>query len=454
MQELEIHSIGHYRIERRLARGGMSAIYLAQDTQSGRMVAIKLVHRDSEYYERFRHEVSVTAALIHKHILPVLDSGEENSWHYMVTPYIACGTLHRRLQQGPLSLQETGMVLEQLADAMQYAHDCGVLHRDIKPSNVLLGDEEGRYVYLADFGLGKRMDDDESLTLSGYLIGTPEYMAPELADQSATTSSDIYALGILTYQMLTGSVPFHGSTPIGTYLKHIREQPVPPSRLNPAISPSIDEVILKALDKRPENRFQSAQEFAQAYRQALEPEDSQVVVLRQTASLAPLFGTVSVKIRREGRRIRGTLVAGLAAAMLVGTLLLSLGLNFNGQRGTQLITLLGIGAQLQFTHLSSIPPELLAALSTHSQLNTSRTNGTTPQPTTTATPVATHSSNQNNGSITQGNGYYPRDSHHKKRKKTPRPGRCQHVKPAMMRTPCRDTVLLNNELASSRGPLL
>jgi serine/threonine protein kinase len=416
MQELEIHSIGHYRIERRLARGGMSAIYLAQDTQSGRMVAIKLVHCDNEYYERFRHEVTVTAALIHDHILPVLDSGEDNSWYYMVTPHMACGTLHQRLQQRPLSLQETSTILEQLASAMQYAHDCGVLHRDIKPSNVLLGDKEGRHVYLADFGLGKRMDDEESLTLSGYLIGTPEYMAPELADQSATTSSDIYALGILTYQMLTGRVPFHGSTPIGTYLKHIREQPAPPSRLNPTIPPSIDQVILKALDKRPENRFQSAQEFAQAYRQALEPEDSRVAVLRQTAPLAPLLGAVSVKIRREGRRVRGTLVAGLAAATLIGALLLGLGWSYTGQRATEPVTLLGIGAQLQLTHLSSIPPGLLAALSTHSQTNTSVTNRKpTPQPTPSATPATSNQSSGN--SITQGSGRHSRNNHHKKRRK-------------------------------------
>jgi serine/threonine protein kinase len=416
MQELESHSIGHYRIERRLARGGMSAIYLAQDTQSERMVAIKLVHCGDEYYERFRHEVSVTSALVHDHILPVLDFGEDNSWYYMVTPYMPCGTLHQRLQQRALSLQETGTVLAQLAGAIQYAHDCGILHRDIKPSNVLLGDEEGRYVYLADFGLGKRMDDGESLTLSGYLIGTPEYMAPELAEQPATASSDIYALGILTYQMLTGCVPFHGSTPIGTYLKHIREQPAPPSRLNSAISPSIDQVILKALDKRTENRFQSAQEFAQAYRQALEPENSRVVVLRQTA---PLLGAVSVKIRRESRRVRGTLLAGLATATLIGVLLLGLGWSYTGQRATEPVTLLGIGTQLQLAHLPSMPPGLLAALSVHSQPHTPVTNRKqSPRPTATTTPAATRSSNQNSSnSITQGSGQHPRNSHHKKRRK-------------------------------------
>jgi serine/threonine protein kinase len=419
MQELESHCLGHYHIKRGLARGGMSAIYLAQDTQNERMVAIKLVHSDNDYYERFRHEVIVTAALSHDHILPVLDSGEEKSWYYMVTPYMLCGTLHERLQQGPLSLQQTDMVLEQLALALQYAHDCGVLHRDIKPSNVLLGDEEGQHIYLADFGLGKRIDDEKSLTLTDYLIGTPEYMAPELADQPATTSSDIYALGILTYQMLTGSVPFHGSMPIGTYLKHIREEPAPPSQLNPAISRSIDQVILKVLDKRPEKRFRSAQEFAEAYRQALEPEESRVAVLAQRATLA-LFSTVSIKIRRQRKHVHRTLATGLAAVMLIGALSFGLTLSHNVQRPVEPVILSGIGAQIRFPDLSYIPAGLLAALSTQGQPTNNAPNkesGTTPQPGTTATPTVAHHSNHTGGSsITRWNRHGSRDSHHKKRK--------------------------------------
>src|SRR5881275_1656813 len=144
-------------------------------------------------------------------------------------PYIERGTLRERLAKGPLNQQEAGNILAQVASAVQFAHDHGILHRDIKPSNILLKDKQ--HAYLADFGLAKGVEEVSDLTLTGCLIGTPEYMAPELADGPAITSSDIYALGIVLYQMLTGSLPFKGSTPIVIYCKHIQERPLPPSLL-------------------------------------------------------------------------------------------------------------------------------------------------------------------------------------------------------------------------------
>src|SRR5579875_1135382 len=257
MEVQENTRIGNYLLTRKLARGGMSQVYLARDERSQREVAIKIVSKEnSEHAGRFQQEIKVLSRLSHEHILPVLDSGEEGQWLYMVMPYIEDGTLRDLLHtKGRLTPEEAGKILVQVCEALQFAHNAGVLHRDIKPSNILL--YRGEHVYLSDFGLVKGIEESGELTRTGCLIGTPEYMAPELAEQPASKSSDIYALGILTYQMLTGCVPFHGSTPIGTYLKHIREQPAPPSRLNSAISPSIDQVILKALDKRTENRFQS-----------------------------------------------------------------------------------------------------------------------------------------------------------------------------------------------------
>src|SRR5689334_21180240 len=156
MQQFEQNMLGHYQLQRRLAQGGMAEIYLALDLETNQMVAVKLVHTSaSDYCERFRREVKVLATLSHKHILPVLDHGEYESWCYLITPYIEYGTLSDRIKQGALSLSEADQVLDQLTQALQYAHDQGIIHRDIKPSNVLMRD--GTYVYLADFGLVKQV---------------------------------------------------------------------------------------------------------------------------------------------------------------------------------------------------------------------------------------------------------------------------------------------------------
>jgi serine/threonine protein kinase len=267
MQELIDMTIDRYRIERGLARGGMSEVYLAEDTQTGQMVAMKLVKRTvGEYYERFRREAKVMLKLRHAHILPALDYGEYDDWSYMITPYIEYGTLATRLNQGPIDINETRLILDQLAEALQYAHDHGILHRDIKASNVLLRD--GTYAYLTDFGLVKSIQDEYSLTRSGFLIGTPEYMAPELVENPATPLSDIYALGILLYQMLTGILPFRGVNPVAIVMKHLREEPIPPSRINPAIPLAVEQVVLLTLEKDPQRRFHTARALANAFRQA------------------------------------------------------------------------------------------------------------------------------------------------------------------------------------------
>lgn len=289
MLEFEESAINRYAIQRRLARGGMSNIYLAYDEQQ-HTVAIKVVNSgNTDFVERFRHEVAALKALKHKHILPVLDYGEHGSWHYCVMPYIKNGTLRERIARGPLTQEEAGKILAQLASALQFAHDHGILHRDIKPSNILLKDEEnGQHVYLADFGLAKSVEEASDLTLTGCLIGTPEYMAPELADGPAITSSDIYALGIVLYQMLTGSVPFKASTPMAIYCKHIQARPLPPSLLNPAISMQVERVVLRALEKNPQDRFKTVQEMADAYVQALNASARQTkMIVQESAFLTP-----------------------------------------------------------------------------------------------------------------------------------------------------------------------
>ena len=225
MQELIGRQFGPYQIQSHLARGGMANVYLAQnvETETEPLVAIKLVHTSTgDNCERFRRESKELCALHHDHILPVLAYGEQDAWCYLVTPYMESGTLTHCLNRGPLSLEDATEIFSQIADALQYAHEQGILHRDIKSSNILMKDRH--YAYLGDFGLVKRIGLDTSLTISSFIIGTPEYMAPELAQKEASPHSDIYALGILLYQMLTGQVPFKGDAPIQVYLKHIQEQ--------------------------------------------------------------------------------------------------------------------------------------------------------------------------------------------------------------------------------------
>src|SRR2546428_4447782 len=217
-------SHGRYIIQERLGRGGMSEVYLAYDERMHRNVAIKVVSSSyADYMDRFQREAEAIGRLDHAHILPAYDYGEQEPWHYMVMPYIEHGTLRDRLLEGPLSLEEVGILFEQIASALQFAHDHGIIHRDIKASNILLRDDH--YAYLADFGLVKTLKGASELTQTGSLLGTPEYMAPELAEGPASTSSDIYALGVLLYQMVTGRVPFTAETPLAVYWKQIREQP-------------------------------------------------------------------------------------------------------------------------------------------------------------------------------------------------------------------------------------
>ncbi|HEV2653561.1 MAG TPA: serine/threonine-protein kinase, partial [Ktedonobacteraceae bacterium] len=236
MPGLEGTTLDHYQIQRRLGRGGMAEVYLAHDTETNQEVAIKiLAGSQTAYLERFRREAEAIDKLHHEHILPAFDYGDAEPWHYLVMPYVPEGTLRDLMQKGPLALEDVADLLDQIASALQFAHDNGIIHRDIKPSNILLQDDH--YIYLADFGLAKTLEGSSELTQTGVLLGTPEYMAPDLADGPATTSSDIYALGVLLYQMVAGRVPFVAETPVAVYWKQIREQPEPPSHINPELTP-------------------------------------------------------------------------------------------------------------------------------------------------------------------------------------------------------------------------
>lgn len=268
MEDVTPLTLGKYRLIRLLAHGGMSEVFLATDEQDEQLYAIKVVKQEiTENYQHFCREMQILNLLNHAHILPILDCQEESGLAYYVTPYIQHGSLRGRIANGRLSLEETRVILEQLGDALQFLHERGLVHRDIKPANVLI--DETNHVWLADFGLAKAANTPHDLTGSEHLIGTPFYLAPELLEEPASAKSDIYALGIMLYEMLTGTPPFKGQSPLAIYWKHLYELPLLPSERNPLISPTIEQVILRAMAKQPEERFASARELVEAFQQAL-----------------------------------------------------------------------------------------------------------------------------------------------------------------------------------------
>ena len=332
MLELEGTTLGHYQLQQRLARGGMSDVYLAYDEDARDTVALKVVNKIQEdYAQRFQREVKAMEQLAHQHVLPVFQYGEDESYCYVAMPYIKDGTLRDRLDKGPLSLTEADLFFAQIAEAVQWAHDSGIIHRDIKPSNVLL--QDGTHVYLADFGLARAIADEGDITQTGCLIGTPEYMAPELAESVASVSSDIYALGILLYLMLAGQVPFKASTPMAVYWKHMEEMPLPPSLHNPAIPAAVEQVILRALEKDPRRRFQTVSEMAQAFSAAVATADapeqqrflSMPSIRYYSANHVTLPPALREFIGTRKHRSRPALV-GVAAMFCLFILPLSLGL--------------------------------------------------------------------------------------------------------------------------------
>ncbi|HLI07489.1 MAG TPA: protein kinase [Ktedonobacteraceae bacterium] len=272
MKGIEGSTLGRYELRRRIGQGGMAEVYLAYDRRVRRQVAIKVLYgRDESFVRRFEREALAVGALSHNHILPLYDFGEQRPWYYLVMPYVEGGTLRDHLHKKQrLTLIEAASFVDQIASALQYAHDSGVIHRDVKPSNILLRPDG--YAYLADFGLAKAILGAEALTSIGAIVGTPEYTAPEQSNGINDYRSDIYSLGVILYQMLTGKVPFTAESPIAVSLKHIQTEPTPPSQLNSSIPPGIEAVILKALAKDPDARYQQAQELSTAYWKALHHE--------------------------------------------------------------------------------------------------------------------------------------------------------------------------------------
>ncbi len=279
MPDLVGHTLGQYRIVEQIGLGGMATVYKAYQPALDRYVAIKVLPayyaHEPGFAERFIREAKAVAKLTHPHVLPIYDFGQENGLSYIVMQYVDAGTLKEMLGQ-PINLMTATNVIEQIADALDYAHDQGIIHRDVKPSNVLM--DRGRWALLSDFGLAKIVEGSVQLTGSGVGVGTPAYMAPEQGQGlKVNRRADIYSLGIILYEMVTGRVPFEAETPMAIVVKHITE-PLPlPRKINPDLPESVERIIMKALAKNPDDRYETAGKMARALRKTVASLDTAVV---------------------------------------------------------------------------------------------------------------------------------------------------------------------------------
>ena len=259
--------VGRYTIERELGAGGMATVYLAQDVKHRRPVAVKVLRGEiaaSLGAERFTREIEVAAKLQHPHILPLLDSGETDGFYYYVMPFVEGESLRDRLaRRGELPVADAVRILVEVVDALAHAHAGGVVHRDIKPDNIMIS---GRHALVTDFGVAKAVSEAtgrQTLTSIGVALGTPTYMAPEqaAADPHLDHRVDIYAVGILGYELLTGRPPFTGHSPQEVLAAHMTKPPEPVGKSRPGIPPALEQVLMKCLAKRPADRWQSAEEL-------------------------------------------------------------------------------------------------------------------------------------------------------------------------------------------------
>ena len=307
-----------YVLERTLGQGGMATVYLAEDLRHHRKVAIKVLRADlaaTMGATRFLREIEIAAQLQHPHILPLLDSGEADGFLCYVMPFVTGQSLRERLErEGELPVPQAIRLLAEVSDALMHAHEHGVVHRDIKPDNIMLS---GRHALVTDFGVAKAISDAtnvHTLTTTGMAVGTPTYMSPEqaAADPHIDHRSDLYAVGVVAYEILTGRPPFTGSTPQQILAAQVTEVPDSVTKRRPGISPDLDAIVARCLAKRPADRFQSAAEL-----------------LAQLEPLAALAGagaptevrSASTGVRSTARRlavIGGALVVVVVGAVLFG----------------------------------------------------------------------------------------------------------------------------------------
>ncbi len=260
-------TMSRYEVGERIASGGNASVWAARDRRLGREVAVKRLHPhlrdDAKARARFAQEATAASRVRHPNVVTVLDAGEDDSGPYLVMELVRGGTLREILvREGALGADRAVAIASQLAGALAAAHRAGVTHRDIKPENVMLDD--GNRVVLTDFGIASSGREDTRVTTEGAVVGTVDYMAPERAiGQPGGPAADVYSLGLVVYEMLTGRTPFRGGNPVAVALAHLSEPPPPPSNYAD-VPPALEALVLRALAKEPGRRFPSAVEFLAA----------------------------------------------------------------------------------------------------------------------------------------------------------------------------------------------
>lgn len=328
--------LDEFTVIERIGRGGMATVYRAHQTSFNRDVALKVIDLEDEgiagenFRVRFEQEARVIASLEHIHILPVFSYGIDNHFAFLAMRLLRGGTLSEVLDSGPLSLERTVELFTQIARGLSYAHQRGIIHRDLKPGNILL-DDEGN-ACLTDFGLAKLMGDDADLTKSGHIVGTPVYMAPEqLRGERLDHRSDLYSLGVILYQMLTGRPPFDSpdSDLVAIIYKHLEMKPDPIAELNPEVPPAVEAVVMKALSKNADDRYQNALAFSNALREAagVRGSSADIPTLNQpdqpTRALRTPPSTSQLRRLAQSRPGMASLVAAVLI-LLAGVLALAL----------------------------------------------------------------------------------------------------------------------------------
>jgi eukaryotic-like serine/threonine-protein kinase len=318
-----------YRLERRLASGGMGSVYEGTDERLHRRVAVKLLRDeladDPRFVERFRREARAVASLSHPNIASVYDFGEDAGKPFMIMEFAAGRDLAQIIKtDAPLPIERAVHIGEQLCEALEHAHAAGVIHRDVKPANVIV--DSGDRVRVTDFGIA-RAAGDSTLTATGSVLGTANYLSPEqAAGRALTPASDLYSAGIVLYEMVTGTVPFSGESAIAVAMRHMNEDVPSARQANPAVPFELDAVVRRAAARDPAARFHSAQQMADALRHSLQPTATGAPTLVAGAVPRPAAPTQSVwpvpGRRYDPRRVRRAVVLTLVVlALLVGGLL-------------------------------------------------------------------------------------------------------------------------------------
>ncbi len=265
--------IGPYQIIGRIGSGGMATVYKAYHPRLDRHVALKLMHdsfiQEHDFLARFEREARIVARLDHPNIIPIYDYDKHEGKPYLVMKVVEGDTLKEVLERGELAATGIVSLTRKIADALHYAHEQGILHRDIKPSNIML-DQRGE-PYLTDFGLARILQSGESTMSADVMLGTPHYISPEQAQggMELDARTDVYSLGVVLYQIVTGRVPFTGDSSFAIIHDHIYSPPPSPRSINPEVPPAVESVLLKALAKRPNDRYATPVALVQAYEQAL-----------------------------------------------------------------------------------------------------------------------------------------------------------------------------------------